>query len=70
MKTMIALLGLTMIVACHNRGNAARSAKDTTSINMRTNSPADGGPNNGIGDTNTYNRMSDTTVRDSMPNRR
>jgi hypothetical protein len=67
MKTIVALFGLIMIAACHNHGSNTNSG-DTTTINMRTNSPADGGPNNGLGDTNTYNRMNDTTVRDTMPN--
>jgi hypothetical protein len=67
MKTIVGLFGLIIIAACHNHGRHSSSG-DTTSINMRTNSPADGGPNNGLGDTNTYNRMNDTTVRDTMPN--
>jgi len=69
MKTLVVLFGLMIIGACHNHGSKTNSS-DTTTINMRTNSPADGGPNNGLGDTNTYNRMNDTTVRDTLPNRR
>ena len=67
MKTIVPLFGLIMIAACHHHGSNTNSS-DTTTINMRTNSPADGGPNNGLEDTNTYNRMNDTTVRDTMPN--
>ena len=65
MKKIIGIFGLALIVACNNKGSPAKT-NDSTTINTKTNSPADGGPNNGLGDSNTYNRMNDTTVHDSM----
>jgi len=64
MKTIIALIGMALIVACNNNGNTGKTT-DSTSVNTKTSSPADGGPNNGLGDTNTYNRMNDTLVHDT-----
>ena len=34
-------------------------------INTTESNKADGGPNNGLGDTNTYNRMNDTMSHDT-----
>ena len=68
MRTIIVLVGLVTISACNNKGSTTKSS-DSTSINTKTSSPADGGPNNGLGDTNTYNRMNDTTVHDTIPKR-
>jgi len=54
-----------MVVACNSNGDMTK-ANDSTEINLKTSSPADGGPNNGLGDSNTYNRANDTIPPDSM----
>ena len=64
MKTMLMFCCLLTAVACNHSGASSKTA-DSTSINTKTSSPADGGPNNGLGDTNTYNRSSDTVLHDS-----
>jgi hypothetical protein len=66
MKVIIAMFGLLLFASCDNSGNTTNTT-DSTTINTKTSSPADGGPNNGLGDTDTYNRMNDTTVHDTMP---
>lgn len=63
MKTIIGIICL-LLVACNNNGNTAKT-NDSTTINTTNTNSADGGPNNGLGDTNTYNRNNDTSIHDS-----
>ncbi|HEY2722206.1 MAG TPA: hypothetical protein VGI82_10800 [Chitinophagaceae bacterium] len=65
MKLLIGIFCVLAMIACHNNATSAKTT-DSTSINTKTNSPADGGPNNGLGDTNTYNRSNDTIPPDSI----
>jgi hypothetical protein len=64
MKKIFGILGVMMITACNHTGSGSKT-KDSTTINTTNNNAADGGPNNGLGDTNTYNRMNDTTIHDT-----
>jgi len=65
MKKIFGVLCVAIIItACHHTGNSSKT-NDSTTINTTDNNAADGGPNNGLGDTNTYNRANDTTVRDT-----
>ncbi|HEV8285484.1 MAG TPA: hypothetical protein VGQ09_14310 [Chitinophagaceae bacterium] len=68
MKAISIILLVLLINACNNHGSTSKT-EDTTSINMSTGnmSEGDGGPNNGLGDTNSYNRMNDTIIRDTVP---
>ena len=51
------------VVSCDNQGDS-RTTTDSSSINTNTGNVSDGGPNNGAGDTNDFNRMNDI-VKDS-----
>ena len=66
MKGVIGLLSLILIAACSNNGGTTKTS-DSTTINTTKSNAADGGPNNGLGDTNTYNRNNDTAIHDTMP---
>jgi hypothetical protein len=65
MKLLIAtVFGLLLLAACNNNGSSAKTT-DSTTINTTETNKADGGPNNGLGDTNSYNRMNDTINHDT-----
>jgi hypothetical protein len=64
MKTIIAIIIILMLACCNNSGSSTKSA-DTTTINTNTGNMPEGGPNHGLGDTNSYNRMNDTVTRDT-----
>jgi hypothetical protein len=67
MKVIATAIGMLLVISCnyHKKGE---KTSDSTTVNATTTetNKADGGPNNGLGDTNTYNRMNDTTVHDSL----
>ena len=67
MKILIAVVGMLVLISCNNHKQGGKTA-DSTSVNATTTetNKADGGPNNGLGDTNTYNRGNDTTGRDTL----
>jgi hypothetical protein len=64
MKRIISALGLLLLVSCNDHGGSAKTT-DSVTINTTESNKADGGPNNGLGDTNTYNRMNDTMTHDT-----
>jgi hypothetical protein len=65
MKARIAAVLLMLIVAsCHNSSSTSKAA-DSTTINTNTGNMPEGGPNHGLGDTNSYNRMNDTMAHDT-----
>jgi hypothetical protein len=64
MKRIISALGLLLLVSCNDHGDSAKTT-DSVTINTTESNKADGGPNNGLGDTNTYNRMNDTMTHDT-----
>jgi hypothetical protein len=64
MKTALIILGGFLFIGCNNEGNSKQTA-DSATINTSTGNVSDGGPNNGRGDTNSYNRMNDK-VNDSI----
>jgi hypothetical protein len=68
MKAISIMLLVLLINACNNHRSTSSKTDDTTSINMSTGnmSEGDGGPNNGLGDTNSYNRMNDTIIHDTV----
>jgi hypothetical protein len=66
MKMIITVFGFLLLVSCNDHSSGAKTT-DSTSVNSNTTetNKADGGPNNGLGDTNTYNRMNDTMTHDT-----
>lgn len=66
MKLLIATaLGFFLVTACNNKGSNTTTG-DSTTINTTETNKADGGPNNGLGDTNSYNRSNDTVIHDTL----
>jgi hypothetical protein len=64
MKITVIAVGILLLVACNNHGRSARTT-DSVTINTTETNKADGGPNNGLGDTNTINRSNDTMTHDT-----
>ena len=64
MKMIISAFGFLLLVSCNDHGGGAKTT-DSVTINTTESNKADGGPNNGLGDTNTYNRTNDTMTRDT-----
>jgi hypothetical protein len=65
MKTTVIVIGILLIASCNNSGTNAKTT-DSVTINTTESNKADGGPNNGLGDTNTYNRTNDTITHDTL----
>jgi hypothetical protein len=64
MKITIIAIGILLLVSCNDHGRSAKTT-DSVTINTTETNRADGGPNNGLGDTNANNRMNDTLVHDT-----
>lgn len=56
---------MMVVVSCHNAGNTSK-ATDSTTINTNTGNMPEGGPNHGLPDTNSYNRINDTLSHDTI----
>jgi hypothetical protein len=65
MKIAAIALGILLIASCNNHGDTAKST-DSVTINTTETNKADGGPNNGLGDTNAHNQVKDTTAPDTL----
>ena len=65
MKITTIAIAILLMVSCNNSGTSAKTT-DSVTINTTESNKADGGPNNGLGDTNTYNRMNDTITHDTL----
>jgi len=65
-KITTAILLIMLAAACNDTGSSTK-ATDTTTINTTTGNVSDGGTNNGLGDTTSYNQMNDTVSRDTVP---
>lgn len=65
MKLIMTAFGFLLFAACNNNGSSTKTT-DSTTINTTETNNADGGPNNGLGDTNSYNRMNDTISHDTL----
>jgi hypothetical protein len=59
MKLSILILSATILFAACENTSSSEQTGDTTIINTKTGNVSDGGPNHGIGDTNSYDRMND-----------
>jgi len=64
MKIAAIAFGLLLLTSCNNHGDNTKTT-DSITINTTETNKADGGPNNGLGDTNTLNRSTDTTRHDT-----
>lgn len=65
MKITVIAIGILLLVSCNNHGDNAKTT-DSVTINTTETNKADGGPNNGLGDTNTINRTNDTITHDTL----
>ena len=65
MKITVIAVGVLLIVSCSSGGGNAKTT-DSVTINTTETNKADGGPNNGLGDTNTINRSNDTVTHDTL----
>lgn len=64
MKIGIIACVFLLLASCNNHGDQAKTT-DSVTINTTETNKADGGPNNGLGDTNTINRSNDTVTHDT-----
>lgn len=60
MKIASVVFGILLLASCNNNGGNVDTT-DSVTINTTESNKADGGPNNGLGDTNTLNPGRDTT---------
>ncbi len=65
MRIAAIVIGVLLIASCNNHGDTAKTT-DSVTINTTETNKADGGPNNGLGDTNAHNQVMDTTARDTL----
>jgi hypothetical protein len=65
MKIAAVALAVLLIASCNNHGDTAKTT-DSVTINTTETNKADGGPNNGLGDTNAHNQVMDTTASDTL----
>jgi len=65
MKIATIIIAILLLVSCNNSGTSTKTT-DSVTINTTESNKADGGPNNGLGDTNTYNRTNDTITHDTL----
>jgi hypothetical protein len=65
MKIAATALAILLVVSCNNHGDTSKTT-DSVTINTTETNKADGGPNNGLGDTNTHNQVSDTVSHDTL----
>ena len=64
MKIATTIVGILLLVACNGDGGSKKTT-DSVTVNTTETNRADGGPNNGLGDTNAINRMNDTMSHDT-----
>jgi len=65
MKIAAFALAILLIISCNDHSGTSKTT-DSVSINTTETPKADGGPNNGLGDTNTHNQMADTMTHDTL----
>jgi hypothetical protein len=64
MKIATTIVGILLLVSCNGDGGSKKTT-DSVTVNTTETNRADGGPNNGLGDTNAINRMNDTMSHDT-----
>ena len=67
MKTIILAFGILLLASCNDSGRNTKTT-DSVTINTTETPKADGGPNNGLGDTNTIDQK-DTITHDTSRKR-
>jgi len=65
MKTAAIVFGILLLASCNNHSGSSKTT-DSIPINTTETNKSDGGPNNGLGDTNTINRGRDTASHDTL----
>ncbi len=65
MKIAAIALGILLLVSCNNHSGNAKTT-DSITVTTTESNRADGGPNNGLGDTNPYNGVNDTMTHDTL----
>jgi len=68
MKTIILAFGILLMASCNGSGSNKKTT-DSVTINTTETPKADGGPNNGLGDTSTIDRTKDTITHDTSNKR-
>ena len=67
MKTAAIALSILLIVSCNDHSDGATSkTSDSVTVNTTETNKADGGPNNGLGDTNAHAKVNDTLTHDTL----
>jgi len=65
MKIAAIVFGILLLASCNNNSGSSKTT-DSIPINTTETNKSDGGPNNGLGDTNTINRGRDTASHDTL----
>ena len=65
MKTAAIAFSILLLASCNSHSGSSKTT-DSIPINTTETNKADGGPNNGLGDTNTLNRAKDTVAHDTL----
>ena len=65
MKIAAIVFGILLLASCNNNSGSSKTT-DRIPINTTETNKSDGGPNNGLGDTNTINRGRDTASHDTL----
>jgi hypothetical protein len=61
----IVFFNILLLVSCNSHSGSSKTT-DSIPINTTETNKSDGGPNNGLGDTNTINRGRDTASHDTL----
>jgi hypothetical protein len=64
MKIAAIAISFLLLASCNDHGGTKKTT-DSVNINTTETNKADGGPNNGLGDTNTIGRSGDTLTHDT-----
>ncbi|HEV8507676.1 MAG TPA: hypothetical protein VGQ53_19830 [Chitinophagaceae bacterium] len=65
MKMVAIALWILLLISCDNQSGTSKTT-DSISVNTTESNRADGGPNNGLGDTNKHKQMNDTITHDTL----
>jgi hypothetical protein len=61
----IVFFNILLLASCNSHSGSSKTT-DSIPINTTETNKSDGGPNNGLGDTNTINRGRDTASHDTL----
>ena len=67
MKIAAIVFGILLLASCNSHSGSSKTTDSIPiPINTTETNKSDGGPNNGLGDTNTINRGRDTASHDTL----